>query len=80
MQIGVDPVAVAALIRLRRVMRAVPIAARVQPKRLEPKAQCRRRLGSGERGPEGGKIHALSYLVSLQASLSAKALISAAKP
>src|ERR1700733_4153465 len=57
MQIGVNPVALPALVRLRRVMRAVPIPPRVEPKRPQSGPHVRRRLSRRERGAEGSQIH-----------------------
>src|SRR5271166_5172709 len=58
MQIGVDPIALPALVSLCGFVRAVPIAARVKPQRAQSRAQIRRRRSEAERGAEGGKVHA----------------------
>src|ERR1700688_5040971 len=47
MQIGVDPVARAAFVGLRGVVRAIPVALGVQPEGAKGVAECRRRLGGG---------------------------------
>ena len=49
MQIGVHPVSRPALVGLSSVVRSVPIAARVEPKRAQGVAQCWRGLSGRER-------------------------------
>ena len=67
MQIGVHPIARAALVRLRRVMRAVPIPARVEPERAQgaPKFDGGSAAESEARKASRSMVMR-SYLVSLQ--------------
>src|SRR5580704_6857419 len=59
-QIGVHPVAGAALVGLRGVVRAVPVALRVEPKRAQRMAERRGGLVGWERGAEAGQVHGSS--------------------
>ena len=56
-EIGVDPIAGAALVGLRQLMRAVPVALGLPPQRLQRGAQALGRRGDGERSAKGGEIH-----------------------
>src|SRR5271165_1615351 len=59
-QVSVDPVPCPALVRLRRLVRAVPVALGVAPKRDERQVQIGRRGSRGQCGAEGGEIHFMS--------------------